>query len=77
MPGLVVGLIVLIVAYAQGRRALCGLAVAGMIVALSHYYFALDTTLLAKSGALLATGIVLLAAGLAVRAGLAGEPHRA
>ena len=77
VPGLVVGLIVLIVAYAQGRRALGGLAVAGMIVALSHYYFALDTTLLAKSGALLATGIVLLAAGLAVRAGLAGEPHRA
>jgi len=77
VPGVTVGLIVLIVAYSQGRRALCGLALASMIVALSHYYFALDTTLLAKSAALLATGIVLLAGGFAVRLGLAGEPAHA
>jgi len=33
--------------------------------------------LLAKSAALLATGIVLLAGGFAVRFGLAGEPAHA
>ena len=78
MPGLVVALIVLLVAFGEGRRALMGLAIAGMIGALVHYYYALDATLLEKSGALLATGVVLIVAGIAVRVGLAdGEPRHA
>jgi len=41
-----------------------------------HHYYALDATLLAKSGALLATGVVVLVAGAAVRYGLADAETR-
>jgi uncharacterized membrane protein len=78
VPGLVVALVVLLAAFGDGRRALAGVAIAGLVVAIVHHYYALDATLLAKSGALLATGIVLIAGGLCVRAGLAGgDPHDA
>jgi uncharacterized membrane protein len=77
VPGLIVALIVMVSAYAQGRRALCGLGLAGIVAALCHYYYALDASLLAKSAALLASGIVLLVAGFAVRRGLAEEDAHA
>lgn len=78
LQGLVVALIVLLVAYGEGRRALMGLAIAGMIGAVVYYYYALNATLLEKSAALLATGIVLVVAGIAVRMGLAdGETRHA
>ena len=78
VPGLVVALVVLLVAFHEGSRALMGVAVAGMIGALVHHYYALDATLLAKSAALLATGVVVLVAGIAVRFGLADpEPRHA
>ncbi|MFO1303732.1 MAG: DUF4401 domain-containing protein [Burkholderiales bacterium] len=73
VPGIVVALAVLLIAHAEGRRALMGLALAGLLGALVQHYYALDTTLLAKSAALLATGVVLLLAGFALRLGLAGE----
>ncbi len=77
VPGIVVAIIVLITAFAHGRRALCGLAIVGMIAALSHYYFSLELTLLQKSAALLATGVVLLVAGLALRTGVVAEVRHA
>ena len=78
VAGLVAALIVLLVAFAEARRALMGLAIAGLVGALVHHYSALDATLLAKSAALLVTGALLLAAGVAVRVGLAdGGPQRA
>ena len=63
MPGLVVALIVLLVAFATGHHALVGLSALALLAVLSHYYYSLQTTLLVKSGALLATGLVLLGAG--------------
>jgi hypothetical protein len=61
VPGLTVALIVMLVAFATGHTALLGFAILAMLGALGHYYYSLQTTLLAKSGALLATGLVLLA----------------
>ena len=41
-------LIVLLVAFAAGQRALMGLAIFALMVALGHYYYALQSTLLVK-----------------------------
>jgi uncharacterized membrane protein len=76
VPGLVVALVVLLVAFHEGSRTLMALAIVGMIGALVHHYYALDATLLAKSGALLATGVVVLVAAAAVRYGLADAETR-
>ena len=73
VAGLTLALVILLAAFDAGRRALAGLAIAGMVLALGHYYYSMDTTLLAKSAALFASGVVLLVAGLAVRFGVAGE----
>ena len=67
VPGVVVALIVLLEAFAAGRRALAGLAVVALLAALAHYYYALQAPLLVKAGALAATGIVLLGARFALR----------
>ena len=67
MPGAVVALLVLLLAFAAGRRTLAGLAVAALIGALAHYYYALEATLLAKSAALLVTGVVLAGAYVVAR----------
>ena len=67
VAGIVLALIVLLTAFASGRRVLAGFAVLAMLVALGRYYYSMDTTLLAKSAALLATGVVLLVAGFALR----------
>jgi len=67
VPGVVVALIVLLEAFAAGRRALAGLAVVALLAALAHYYYALQAPLLVKAEALAATGIVLLIARFALR----------
>jgi hypothetical protein len=78
VAGLAVALIVLLVAFAEARRALMGLAIAGLVGALVHHYYTLEATLLAKSVALLVTGALLLGAAMAVRLGLAeGGKQRA
>lgn len=73
VSGLTLALVILLAAFDAGRRALAGFAIAGMLLALGHYYYSMDTTLLAKAAALFSAGVVLLAAGLAVRFGVAGE----
>jgi hypothetical protein len=60
IPGLAVALIVLLVAFAAGNTVIVGFAILTMLAVLGHYYYSLQTTLLVKSGALLATGVVLL-----------------
>jgi len=60
IPGLAVALIVMLVAFATGSIAIVGFAILAMLAALGHYYYSLQTTLLVKSGALFATGVVLL-----------------
>ncbi len=75
VPGVVVALIVLLEAFAAGRRALAGLAVVALLAALAHYYFALQAPLLVKAGALAATGVVLLGARVALRFARGAEPE--
>jgi len=65
-PGLSSALLVLLVGFGIGNRLLAGLGIAALLGFLSHYYYALHATLLAKSMVLAVTGAVLLAA----RAGL-------
>lgn len=67
VPGVVVALIVLLEAFAAGRRVLAGLAVVALLAALGHYYYALQAPLLVKAAALAATGVVLLGARFALR----------
>jgi hypothetical protein len=67
VPGVVVALAVLLLAFAAGRRALQGLAVLALLAALAYYYYALQSTLLVKAAALCMTGIVLVGACLIVR----------
>jgi hypothetical protein len=67
VPGVVVALIVLLEAFAAGRRTLAGLAVVALLAVLAHYYYALQAPLLVKAGALAATGVVLLGARFALR----------
>ena len=60
IPGLAVALIVMLIAFAAGNAVIVGFGILTMLASLGHYYYSLQTTLLVKSGALLATGVVLL-----------------
>jgi hypothetical protein len=68
VPAVVAALVLTLVAFAGGRHALVGLASLGLLGALAHTYYTLEWTLLAKAGALAATGALLLAAAALVRA---------
>jgi len=60
-PGLAVGLLILLLGFANGNRLLAGLGVLALAAYLSHYYYQLQWTLLDKSLVLFATGALLLA----------------
>jgi len=62
VPGVAALAVMLLLAYAAGQRVVGGLATLGLLVALGHYYYRLDTTLLAKAAALLAIGLMLFVA---------------
>lgn len=66
-PGVVSALMVLTLGHATGSRMLMGLGVIALLGWLSHYYYALQMTLLAKSGVLAATGMVLMVLWLIMR----------
>jgi hypothetical protein len=66
VPGLTATAVVMLVAFARGQQALLGFALLAQIGALGHYYYSLQTTLFVKAGALLVTGLVLLAARYAL-----------
>jgi hypothetical protein len=61
-PGIITGLVIVLLGYANGNRVLTGLGIFALIAYLSHYYYQLEATLLIKSAALAATGMVLLVA---------------
>ena len=61
-PGIAGGLMIVVLGFANGNRVLTGLGIAALLFYVSAYYYLLQETLLFKSGVLLATGVVLLAA---------------
>jgi hypothetical protein len=65
-PGMLGAALVLVVGFSRGNRVLIGLG--GLFLAgfISQYYYALDMTLLQKSFAMAAAGLLLLAARLLV-----------
>lgn len=68
-PGIGLTLIILLVGYAHGNRVLAGLGIFSMLAYLSHYYYILDISLLQKSMLLMGSGIILLAARVALKRG--------
>lgn len=66
-PGVGPAVAILVVGFANADRVLQGLGIVALLGYLSHYYYSLQATLLLKSGLLVATGIALLAARLAMR----------
>lgn len=61
--GLAVGLVILLLGFANGNHILTSLGVVSLLYFISTYYYLLERTLLQKSGTLLVLGIVLLLAG--------------
>lgn len=61
MPGILGALLVLLIGFWRTDRLLLGLAAAFLVFYLGAYYYSLEWTLLAKSVALVGTGLVLLA----------------
>jgi hypothetical protein len=77
-PGIGPAAAVLVIGFANGNRVLAGLGILALLAYLSHYYYALQITLLEKSAVLAATGIALLVARLALqRYWPAAEPQEA
>ena len=66
-PGILGGLLVLVVGFHRGLPILMGLALGALVGFLAAYYYTLNLTLLAKSGVLVASGLVLLVTRLVVR----------
>ncbi|MBE0625512.1 MAG: DUF4401 domain-containing protein [Burkholderiales bacterium] len=66
-PGVGPAAAILIVGYANADRVLAGLGIFALLGYLSHYYYALQATLLEKSALLAAAGLALLAVRLAMR----------
>lgn len=60
VPGITVGMVILVLGFAGGNRVLLGLGILSLLFFISSYYYLLDATLLAKSLNLLAVGLVLL-----------------
>ena len=65
-PGIGPAAAVLVIGYANGNRVLAGFGILALLGYLSHYYYALQITLLEKSAVLACTGIALLAVRLAL-----------
>ena len=66
-PGLAPATAILVVGYANGNRVLAGLGVVALLAYLSHYYYALQATLLEKSMLLAAAGAAVLIARFALQ----------
>lgn len=67
LPGAAAALLVLALAWRLGSRALAGVGVAALAAFVVHFYYALEVTLLVKSGLLLAGGAVTLGLWAALR----------
>jgi uncharacterized membrane protein len=60
IPGITLGLVIVLLGFYGANRVLLGLGTASMLFFISSYYYQLDMTLLVKSGILLALGAILL-----------------
>jgi len=65
-PGIGPAAAVLVIGFANGNRVLAGFGILALLGYLSHYYYALQLTLLEKSAVLACTGVALLAARVAL-----------
>jgi len=65
-PGIATGLVIVLLGFANANRVLTGLGIFSLIIYLSIYYYQLQATLLIKSASLVATGIMLLVARIAL-----------
>lgn len=65
-PGIAPSIVVLILGFANGNRPLAGLGIVSLLAYLSYYYYSLEATLLQKSALLIALGVALLLARLAL-----------
>lgn len=78
-PGIAAGLMVVLLGFAGGNRALLGVGIAALLFYISIYYYQMETTLLVKSGVLALTGLVLLTVRwwLLRSVGNSGQGHHA
>lgn len=76
MPGLASALLLLMLGFAAGNRLLMALGIIALLGSTAHFYYNLDTTLLAKSGLLAVTGLCLVGASLLLRRGPRSEEVR-
>lgn len=65
-PGLASASLVLLLGFAVGNRILVALGVLSLLGFVAHFYYSLESSLLAKSGILAVTGLCLLAAHFAL-----------
>jgi len=75
IPGVMVALLMLLMAFAAGQRVLIGLAILALLAALGEYYYSMQATLLVKAAALFATGVVLIGSRMLVRVAIPREPE--
>jgi hypothetical protein len=73
-PGIAPALLVVLLGFGAGNRILVGLGIISLLGFVSHFYYSLHATLLAKSGVLVATGLALLAAHWLFRRLFAASP---
>lgn len=66
-PGVGPAAVILIAGFANANRVLAGLGIFALLAYLSHYYYSLETTLLEKSGLLVAFGVALLLTRFAMK----------
>jgi hypothetical protein len=66
-PGVGPAAAILVVGFGNANRVLAGLGILALLGYLSHYYYALDVTLLEKSALLASTGVALLLARAALQ----------
>jgi uncharacterized membrane protein len=75
-PGITASLLVLTLGYSRGSRTLLGLAMTALPGYVFFFYYDLELTLLAKSGVLAASGLLLLGVWLViVRSGAVEAPE--
>lgn len=67
MFGLTIGVMIILLGYANGNRILTGLGIASLLYYMSAYYYTLQTTLLVKSELLAVFGILLIVASVLMR----------
>lgn len=66
-PGLASALLILLLGFAAGSRLLTGVGILSLLGFVSHFYYSLHATLLAKSGLMALLALLLLAAHLGLR----------